>query len=118
MSARNIDSPLSVKVIDSLQRYGLPRPNRIAGKPITKIPAKNSPYKTIHCRTCFLPTVWFDKRINNQFNTCTNCGTHHQMRLDNWGHVKKRVVDRIPIGYNKGPFAIQKADTRETNDFG
>ena len=69
----------------------------------------------VRCHNCGSTDV---KLAALGFNTCTNCGTHHQMRLDNWGHVKKRVVDRIPIGYNKGPFAIQKADTRETNDFG
>jgi hypothetical protein len=100
VNARSVDSPVGVRRIDSMRRYDIPRPTRIAGKVIRRFPAQNSPYKTIHCAVCALPSLWFDKRIRHQFNECVHCGTPHEMLVKD--HiVKKRGIDRIPAGYNQ-----------------
>lgn len=101
IKGRNLDTPLGVKVIDSLETYSVPRPKRIAGKIPWRIKAKDENYKTVHCMACFLPSLWFDNRIRHQINVCVHCDTPHEMIVKGGGEVKKRIINKVPDGYNE-----------------
>ncbi len=100
IKGRNLDSQLGVKRIDSMELYSIPRPQRIASRTIRKFPAKNSPFKTVHCSSCGTPALWYDERIREQFNKCLHCDTVHQMLIKG-GVVSKRAVEVFPKGYEE-----------------
>jgi len=98
-------NPFAFQKLDS-NTVNVPIPKWIAGKRAHTIKPKN--HRTIFCMICGMPSVWFDNRIKHQFNQCEQCDAIHEMILDNWGHVKKRVVDFFPTSYlDRRPYRIK-----------
>ncbi|MHA1330683.1 MAG: hypothetical protein ACTSR2_06370 [Candidatus Hodarchaeales archaeon] len=99
------NNPWAFRKIDN-DTVNVPLPSHIAGKRMRVFRGKH--YRTVHCMICGMPTVWFDRRIKHQFNKCQHCDAIHEMLLDNWGHVKKRVVEFFPENYlDKRPFILR-----------
>lgn len=100
------DNPFAFRKLDD-RSVNVPLPKRIARKRLHIFQPEY--HKTVHCNFCGMPALWFDKRIDHQWNECVQCDCIHEMIVDNWGYVKKRMVDEYPVGYIiNTPFKIRR----------
>ena len=101
------DNPFAFRKLDS-GTISVPRPKRIGRERVPVLKYKY--HKTVNCNLCGLPGIWFDSRIKHQFNECQQCECVHEMLIDNWGYVKKRIVTDYPAGYHKNtPFILKRS---------